>query len=82
MFEEVFLQAMSHAGQSDSVSPTGAQICSDGNITTARLRLLWLKAACGQELDLISGGGNSGLHLKGGAGEGARTTINTISSVK
>lgn len=40
------------------------------------------QAACRQELDLIRGGGNSGLHLKGGAGEGARTTINTISGVK
>lgn len=40
-------------------------------------------AAFGQELDLISGWGEIlALTLKGGAGEGARTTIKTISSVK
>lgn len=38
----------------DTVSSTGAQICSAGNFTMTWTLVLWLETACGQELDLIS----------------------------
>lgn len=48
----------------DTVSSAGAQICNVGNIMTVWFPVLWLETACGQELDLISVVGSSGLHLK------------------
>lgn len=64
MFEEAFLQAVSHAGHGDSVSATGAQICGDGNVTTGAVAAAVAAAACGQELDLISSVGKFWPSLK------------------